>query len=132
MYKLAVCDDEAIETKAICNILKKITPEGIVEISSYLNGKELLDDIKDGTYFDIIMLDISMGELDGVTVARKIREGGICSGSIIFFITSYEADISTIVDLNPMAYIYKPASEESMKPKLKKAFDILKMNGKVL
>lgn len=133
MYKIAVCDDEAAEVKNISDIIEQVMPEGIVEVSQYTNGKYLLNDIGDNKYFDIIMLDICMGNnIDGVTVAKKIREKGVCSGSILFFITSYEADVATIVDLNPMAYIYKPAQKDHIKAKLQKAIDVLKMNGRAI
>lgn len=132
MYKIAVCDDEAVSRKDVINSIRKVIPEDMVEITEYVDGRDLLYDVGEGECFDILMLDISMSDMDGMTVAAKIREGGVCSGSIIFFITSYEANISRIVDLNPMAYIFKPVTENEMKERLKKAVDLLRRNSRVL
>ena len=132
MYWIAVCDDEAVSRRHIVNAIRKVLPESIAKIVEYSDGSDLLYDIEEQQHFDIIMLDISMRDMDGMTVAYNIRKGSVCSSSIIFFITSYEADISRVVDLNPMAYIYKPVTDKNMKEKLKKAVKVLQRNGGVL
>ena len=40
-------------------------------------------------YFDIIFLDIEMGDEDGITAARKIRETD--RNVLIIYVTSHEA-----------------------------------------
>lgn len=125
MYRIAVCDDEAVFREKIITILNEKLALGECEIKEYSDGRGLLYDIEDDEYFDIIILDISMNNVDGVTAARAIREGTICSNSIIIFVTSYDADIPLIVDINPLAYVYKSMTLEELKPKIDKAISKL-------
>ena len=43
-------------------------------ISEYKSGTELLDAISRGKETDIIFLDINMDDIDGLSVAKRIRE----------------------------------------------------------
>lgn len=72
MVKFAVCDDEREMTDYISNKLREFYP-GECEIKSYLDGESLLSDIRRES-FDALFLDIVMPGLDGMSLARKIRE----------------------------------------------------------
>ncbi len=128
MYRIAVCDDEAVSRRTVIDIIKEVLPEKMIEIREYADGSDLLYDVEENEHFDIIMLDISMENMDGMTVAANIRSNRKNSNAIIFFITSYEADVSKVVDLNPMAYIYKPVTGDKLREKLKKALKVLQRN----
>ncbi len=132
MYKIAVCDDDTVSRREIVGIINEIVPKEMVQIKEYSDGTDLMYDIGEKEQFDIIMLDISMDKMDGITAAKQIREGSICSNAIIFFITSYQAEVVTIVDVNPMAYIYKPIRRDGLEPKIRKAINLLDRNGGVL
>lgn len=91
MIKLAICDDETFFVEKA----KKITLEFIrthaeaaqIEVSEFINPHTLYDDITDGDVYDILLLDIEMPELNGITLARKIRE--LLPKAVIIFLTSH-------------------------------------------
>lgn len=70
--KFAVCDDEPDMIDCISENLHKYYP-GKCEIKTYTDGTSLIADcLRDR--FDALFLDIGMPELDGIELARKIRE----------------------------------------------------------
>ena len=42
--------------------------------SVFTNSKALLYEIEDGTYFDLLLLDIEMPEMDGIDLTGKIKK----------------------------------------------------------
>lgn len=54
----------------------------------FWKGEHLVDSVEMGNSFDIIFLDIEMGQEDGITVARRIRK--IDKSVLIVYVTSHE------------------------------------------
>lgn len=57
------------------------------EITTYLSGLELYKHANDLIEYDAIFLDISMPEISGLEIARKIRESN--ANVLLVFITSF-------------------------------------------
>ena len=72
LVKFAVCDDECEMANYISNKLREFYP-GECEVKSYVDGESLLADSR-REYFDAFFLDIVMPGLDGLSLAKKIRE----------------------------------------------------------
>jgi CheY-like chemotaxis protein len=70
MLKIAVCDDE----KAVCDQVSGLlnAHNNRYSVSVFSNGSELLTSESD---FDVVILDIEMPELDGMTAADRLRRG---------------------------------------------------------
>lgn len=102
MYNILICDDDKEIVNAIEIYLSK---EGYNILKAY-NGKQALDIIsKDEIH--LVILDIMMPEMDGITTANKIRE----SKSIpIIMLSAKSEDYDKILGLNSGAddYVTKP------------------------
>lgn len=72
MVKFAVCDDEQEMIDCISDKLRIYYPDEC-EIKKYSNGEDLLSDCRRNC-FDALFLDIGMPGLDGLEIAKKIRE----------------------------------------------------------
>nr|WP_312216807.1 LytTR family DNA-binding domain-containing protein [Clostridioides sp.] len=113
MIKIAICEDEK-ETQLLIedqldNILKNINIE--YEIQKYSSGEELLDsNLKD---IDILLLDIQMGQINGMDTARKIRELG--NKMEIIFITSLIDYVQEGYEVRAYRYILKPIESKELK-----------------
>ena len=68
MYKIAVVDDNADNRLIIRTIL-----EDQFEIIEFANGVEAIEGFKK-TRPDVVILDISLPEMDGTEILRRIRE----------------------------------------------------------
>ncbi|KAI8918359.1 CheY-like superfamily [Powellomyces hirtus] len=73
-YKIAIVDDNMINQKILCKMLRKYLGITIPACDIYDNGKELVDALAARTY-DLILLDIEMPLMDGMVTATVIRSG---------------------------------------------------------
>lgn len=102
MYNILVCDDDKEIVNAIEIYLEK---EGYQIYKAY-NGKEALK-ISDSTELHLVILDIMMPELDGISVAEKVRKDKAIP---IIMLSAKSEDYDKIKGLNVGAddYITKP------------------------
>lgn len=102
MYNILVCDDDREIVNAIEIYLEK---EGYQIYKAY-NGKEALK-IIDSTELHLVILDIMMPELDGISVAEKVRKDKAIP---IIMLSAKSEDYDKIKGLNVGAddYITKP------------------------
>ena len=102
MYNILVCDDDKEIVKAIEIYLEK---EGYKIYKAY-NGKEALD-IINNTELHLVILDIMMPEVDGISVAETIRKD---KSIPIIMLSAKSEDYDKIKGLNVGAddYITKP------------------------
>ena len=69
---IAICDDEENIRIYICKLIQK--QETFCKITEFSSGKELeFQDETNAEEIDILFLDISMGDEDGMTVAKQLR-----------------------------------------------------------
>ena len=73
MLEVAICDDDKEDLDKAVLMLDKILSEYHVkyQIRSFLSANELLNS---NDKIDIGILDISMEELGGITLGRKLKE----------------------------------------------------------
>ena len=102
MYNILVCDDEKDIVSAL-NIY--LSSEGYGVIPAY-SGKQALD-ILETQHIDLVLMDIMMPEMDGLTAVAKLRE---TSNVPVLFLTAKSEDADMILGLNMGAddYITKP------------------------
>ena len=102
MYNILVCDDE----KDIVAALKiYLTAEGY-QVLEAGTGREALD-ILDRERVDLVLMDIMMPEMDGLSAVAKLREQ---SNIPVLFLTAKSEDTDMILGLNIGGddYITKP------------------------
>ena len=102
MYNILICDDE----NDIVSALKiYLCAEGYRVFEAY-NGKEALD-IVDREEIHLVLLDIMMPKMDGITATTKIRE---ISNVPIILLTAKSEDTDKVLGLNIGAddYVTKP------------------------
>ena len=104
MYNILVCDDE----KDIVAALKiYLTAEGY-QVLEAGTGREALD-ILDRERVDLVLMDIMMPEMDGLSAVAKLREQ---SNIPVLFLTAKSEDTDMILGLNIGGddYVTKPFS----------------------
>lgn len=102
MYNILICDDE----KDIVNALKIYLNDTNYQLFEAYTGKEALE-IVGKENIHLILLDIMMPEMDGITAMAKIRE---FSNVPIILLTAKSEDTDKVLGLNVGAddYVTKP------------------------
>ena len=131
-YKIAICDDLATDRKylsSLCEIWGSHNSYHI-QISGFTSAENFLFHYAEKKDFDILLLDIEMGAMDGVTMARKLRQDN--QTVQIIFITGYADYISDGYEVDALHYLMKPIQEEKFFTVLDRAVTKLIKNEKVL
>ena len=102
MYNILICDDD----KDIVNALKIYLQNPDYRLFEAYNGAEAVD-LSQKENFHLILMDIMMPQMDGITAMSKIRES---SNMPIILLTAKSEDQDKILGLNIGAddYITKP------------------------
>lgn len=104
--RILVVDDE----ESLCEILKfNLELEGY-EVTTALSAEEAMG--LDVEHFDLLLLDVMMGEMSGFQMARRLREEPRTADIPIIFCTALDTEEDTVRGLNLGAddYIAKPFS----------------------
>jgi DNA-binding LytR/AlgR family response regulator len=123
---ITICDDEEIELE----YLAKLTQEWAVfnnitaVVLSFKSAEAFLFTYETDKSADILLLDIKMKQLDGVTLAKRLRAEG--SKVQIVFITGLPGFIAEGYEVSALHYLMKPVSKEKLFTVLDKAVVLLK------
>jgi DNA-binding LytR/AlgR family response regulator len=115
MMKIAVCDDDKRalnETVKLLDNYKKIP----LSTDVYNSGEALLGA---GKKYDILLLDIDMGGLNGIETARRIREQD--KDVKLIYITNYSDYTIFAFGVHAFAYLLKPLKAEELYAQLDEA-----------
>ena len=111
MIRIAICDDEA-NTRAYLSSLI-VTQSCPCEIVEYASAGDCLADTQE---LDLLFLDIELAPfgsgLDGMALARTIRERTTGPQPVIIFVTGYERYVFDAFDVGAFQYLLKPVDEE--------------------
>lgn len=119
--KIAICDDEVLQLQLLNNYVERWANEEDINYSIELFQSaesfhfQWLEDFS----YDLILLDIEMGELNGIELSKLIREKD--NEIQIIFITALTDYIHEGYDVDAINYLIKPISEEKLKETLNKA-----------
>ncbi|MBQ5850604.1 MAG: response regulator transcription factor [Lachnospiraceae bacterium] len=105
--RIAVCDDEEKYRVHVKTELEKIVNSIDVVIDSFAQGEDLLKKIENKPY-DIIFLDIEMPTMDGITIAKKIREQS--ENMELVFLTNHVEYALEGYEVNALRYLTKPVN----------------------
>lgn len=108
--KIAVYDDEENIRKQISDLVKRQVQDA--DIGLFKSGEEMLCARET---FDIHFLDIEMGGVSGIELARRIRADEAKRGdgrSVIIFVTGFREYMEDAFDVNAFHYLVKPIREE--------------------
>lgn len=129
-YKIAICDDSQADAEYIATLVKEWVKDRIVKIRTYPSAEAFMFNYAEEKDYDILLLDIEMGKMDGVTMAKAIRQDN--ESVQIVFITGYSEYIADGYDVAALHYLIKPVKKEQLWSVLDRAAERLKKNEKEL
>ncbi len=114
MLHIAVCDDEPSQLL----MLEKLTGvwaekrEVEIKVSLSRNADQFLFGWEEKKDIDILLLDIEMPGMNGLALARRLREIG--ENLQIIFVTGLEDYMLEGYDVDAVSYLLKPVNEEKL------------------
>ena len=129
-YKIAICDDSQTDAAYIAKLAKEWAQDKRIEMKTYPSAEAFLFHYAEEKDFDILLLDIEMGKMDGVTMAKTIRKDN--ESVQIVFITGYSEYIADGYDVAALHYLIKPVKKEQLFEVLDRATERLRKNEKKL
>lgn len=131
-YRIAICDDSAADREYTAGLVQAWAAEtdNQVSISLFSSGENFLFRAEDEGSFDILLLDIEMGAMDGVTLAKKLRQKN--ETLQIVFITGYSDYIAEGYEVSALHYLMKPVKKEKLFSVLNRAAEKLRRDENML
>jgi two-component system response regulator AlgR len=104
-----IVDDEPLAVERMQVICSRI--EGIAVIGTASDGQAALRLIE-ALAPDLVLLDLTMPETDGLTVARRL--GGQAGAPAVIFVTAHDEFAVEAFDLDAVDYVLKPVAPDRL------------------
>ena len=112
--RIAVCDDEPALIAQLEGGIRDWSSRRNCpcRVSGFPSGEALLFDMSENCSYDLLILDVEMGGMDGMTLARKIREAG---GKMpLAFLTNHPGYVFQGYEVSALRYLLKPVKEAEL------------------
>ena len=119
MKKIMVVDDTAFMRKNLKNVLSKEGYQGILEAE---NGEKAIRKYKNENP-DLVLLDITMPEMDGLETLEKIKEYDSQAKILMCSAMGQKEMVIKAVELGAEDFIVKPFNQEKIKKAVAKALN---------
>lgn len=119
MIKIAIVEDEQLYAKQLHEYLRKYEKENgeVIEVTIYSDGDQIVE--KYQSQYDIILMDIEMKFMDGMSAAEEIRK--IDTEVVIIFITNMTQYAIRGYAVDALDYVLKPVSYFALSQRLNRA-----------
>lgn len=111
--KVLVAEDHPVNM----SIVKRFLQKWGVELTEAVNGREAVEKFKNGS-FDLLLIDLEMPEMDGVTAMREIRKMNPDIPVIAFTAAVYDNMQSDLLQKGFVDFIPKPFRPEDLHNKI--------------
>ena len=124
---IAICDDEPKELENIASIVKDWGKYSghVCELKTFSSAETFLFAYEEDKTYDILLLDVEMGEMSGIALAKKLRKEE--NQAEIIFITSHFEFCGEGYEVDALHYLIKPISEQKLHMVLNKAVEKLQI-----
>lgn len=106
LKKILLIDDSALMRRAMSDIIDKI--DGFTVAYLAADGEEGYTYLSKHNDIDVVMTDIDMPKMDGLTLIKKAKESGFVSPFIVFSAREDSYAVFTALDLGAIEFIKKP------------------------
>lgn len=119
--RIAVCDDEKSTLEEVRGYINDMARQMniVAQIHLFQNTRDLEYEIENGLQYDIVFLDIKIGDQNGIDIANKMKEK--YPTTMIAFMTGHYQYVYDVFDAQPCGFIKKPIEKEKIEHVFKKA-----------
>ena len=131
-YRIAIVDDNQVDAEYVQSSLEAWAQErqAGVQVQRFASAENFLFHYADDKDWDILLLDIEMGAMDGVTLAKRIRQDN--EAVQIVFITGFGDYISEGYEVSALHYLMKPVKQDKLFAVLDRAVAAIRKTERVV
>lgn len=120
--KILICDDEQQYIDELKIHIENFLQDRVIkfEIHTVNNPKTIVDN---NEIYQLAFLDIQMNELDGISLAKVLKERN--NKTVIFFVTSFNDYQDDAMDLRAFRFFEKPFNPQRLYSGLEKAMEYI-------
>lgn len=124
-YRIAICDDSRPDALFVLEQIKSWASVRHISVWAEIfeSAEQFMFRYASDKAWDILLLDIEMGAMDGVTMAKKIRQKH--DSVQIVFITGFPDYIQEGYEVSALHYLLKPINTDKLCAVLDRAVTIL-------
>ncbi|MBU7595767.1 LytR/AlgR family response regulator transcription factor [Metabacillus halosaccharovorans] len=124
MIRIAIVEDEIIYQKKLLEFLRMLEKDRgeTFYIETFTDGDEIVENYQ--AQFDIILMDVQMRFMDGMSAAEEIRK--VDTEVVIIFITNMAQYAIKGYAVDALDYVLKPISYFPFSQRLNRAIDRMK------
>ena len=129
---MAIVDDSTTDAEFVKGILNSWAElrQANIQAEVFLSAEAFLFRYAEDKDWDILLLDIEMGAMDGVTMAKRVRQDN--EAVQIVFITGYSDYIAEGYEVAALHYLMKPVNREKLLIVLDRAMEKRKQEERCL
>ena len=131
-YRVAIVDDSMTDAAFVQDILNSWAQQRQIDIQGavFPSAESFLFRYAEDKEWDILLLDIEMGTMDGVTMAKRVRQSN--EAVQIVFVTGYSDYIAEGYEVAALHYLMKPVNREKLLTVLDRALEKRKQEERCL
>ena len=122
MYHVAICDDDNVFISYIKNIISQVIGDGNWECDffEFTSGEALLETLDENICYDLLILDMELGGIDGDKTAGLFREK--FKDTVLVFCSGVRTPSVKSFKATPFRYLLKSYSDVQMASEIKEIF----------
>lgn len=124
MYRIAICDDEAAIREQVIRILDAHPSREKFTLSEFSSGEALLDSLRSGRTYLLLILDIELETTNGVALGRLLRQELRDNATQILYISAHESYAMELFDLRPLNFLVKPIDPDKLTACITQALEL--------
>jgi len=131
-YRVAIVDDNSVDAEYVQRILNAWSQDRQIHVLTepFASAESFLFRYAEDKAWDILLLDIEMGAMDGVSMAKRVRQDN--EAVQIVFITGYSDYIAEGYEVAALHYLMKPVNKDKLFTVLDRALEKRKQEERCL
>lgn len=132
MLRIAICDDNSTDAAYVRALAAQWADSRHVDaqIETFPSAERFISSFDQRQDWDILLLDVEMGAMDGVELAKTVRK---TSRTVqIVFVTGYSDYIADGYDVEALNYLMKPVDASKLASVLDRAVERLQRSTRCL
>ena len=127
MKKLVIFVDDSKTVLLTAQMaLDNLVKSGVLEIKTYENPLEVIEDIRNGLIYDLLITDINMPQMSGLDMAKELKQIESVSKKPILALTTENSPIKKQVakEIGLTGWITKPFTPDKLLMGIKRVLRI--------